>query len=836
MAFDKRKALQAALAYTQQGRLDKAIAEYEAILKADPNDLSLYNLVGDLYARTGAVKEAIDKYLKLGELYRADGLHVKAIAVYKKVVKLDPKNVLASLACADLYAEQGLIGEAKLQYTVAAEHYLREGQVRKALELYQRIAELDPGNVTILSKLAELYAKEGMMEEAVSQLHKAAETALKARKETEAKRFFKRMAELDPTSFKAHYGLARLLAQMEAYDEAVEALRLAERADPTSPLAPAFLGEILRLRGELSEAEAALRRALQLNPRGVEARLELGRIYLEQGRVEEAFEMYVVLADRFRQEGRYDDAIGLFRGILEADPQHLKAREQLSELLTLAGDLEGAKEGFQRLAALYREAGRMDEEAVALRRILTLDPADALALRRLWELGIVEEGQSLHPGIVEVGSVEARALTEGLPPVEVPTEPAVVEEDALVSEHLTEADVYLKYGLYERALERLRQAVALAPRNLAVRSKLKALYLERGMWSEAAAEGVAIAEIALEQGLSSQAALELQRVLALDPQHTRARELYNAITASAPEAVVIEEGLPEELQPFLTEEPEEVQVVEEGPDLSEDLAEADFYLSRGMVEEAQEVLRRILARDPGNVQATKRLSELAFKPAPPEAQVEFETPPAKVPPLDVTPVFKVASEEEEPEGGFIDLSAELERELAEEEEARQEIGPPLEEILAEFQKGVREKLSEEDYETHYNLGIAYKEMDLFDEAIEEFRLAAKSRKRALASIDLIGLCYIAKGRPELAVQELQQGLALSGFPPEEYRGLKYSLATAYEVLGDLPKALAILQELEKEDPRLRDVAARIRDLKGRLQYWAGGSTRPSPSGDPFSFL
>lgn len=695
MAFDKRKALQAALAYTRQGRLDKAIAEYEAILKADPNDLSIYNLLGDLYARTGATKEAMDKYLKLGELYRADGLAVKAIAVYKKVVKLDPRNVLASLACADLYAEQGLIGEAKLQYAVAAEHYLRDGQVRRALELYQRIADLDPGNVTILSKLAELYAKEGMIEEAVSQLHKAAETALKARKDTEAKRFFKRMAELDPNSFKAHYGLARLLAQMEAYDEAVEALRLAERADPTSPLAPAFLGEILRLRGELSEAEAAFRRALQLDPSGVEARLKLGQIYLERGRVEEAFETYMVLAGRFRQEGRYDEAIGLFRGILEADPKHLKAGEELSELLTLAGDLEGAKEGFRRLAALHKEVGRADEEAVALRRILTLDPADALALGRLRELGIVEE-----EGI----KASEEALAEGPSQMEVPTEPAVVEEDALVAEHLTEAD---------------------------------------------------------------------------------------------------------------------------------------FYLSQGMAKEAEGILRHILARDPGNAQATKRLSELELRPAPPEVPVEFDIPPAKIPSLDVTPIFKVASEEEEPEGGFIDLSAELERELAEEEEARQEIGPPLEEILAEFQKGIREQLSEEDYETHYNLGIAYKEMDLFDEAIEEFRLAARDRKRALTCIDLIGLCYMAKGRPELAVQELMQGLALSGFPPEEYRGLKYDLATAYEVLGDLQRALTILQELEKEDPRLRDVAARIRDLRGRLPYWAGGSARPSPSGDPsdrISFL
>lgn len=58
MAFDKRKALQNALAFTQQGRWDKAIAEYQAILRADPRDLTVCNNLGDLYARTGKPAEA----------------------------------------------------------------------------------------------------------------------------------------------------------------------------------------------------------------------------------------------------------------------------------------------------------------------------------------------------------------------------------------------------------------------------------------------------------------------------------------------------------------------------------------------------------------------------------------------------------------------------------------------------------------------------------------------------------------------------------------------------------------------------------------------------------
>jgi tetratricopeptide (TPR) repeat protein len=165
MAFDKRKALQSALAYAQQAKWDKAIAEYQTILKADPNDLTVCNNLGDLYARAGRPTEAIEQYLKLGELYRADGLAVKAIAVYKKIIKQDATKTQVLLACADLYEEQGLTGEAKVQLATAAEQYGKAGDTAKVIEMYQRLAGLDPSNYGLLTKLADLLLKEKRKEE-----------------------------------------------------------------------------------------------------------------------------------------------------------------------------------------------------------------------------------------------------------------------------------------------------------------------------------------------------------------------------------------------------------------------------------------------------------------------------------------------------------------------------------------------------------------------------------------------------------------------------------------------------------------------------------------------
>ncbi len=94
MAFDKRKALQNALTYTQQGKWDRAIAEYQAIVKADPRDLTVCNNLGDLYARVGKPGEAIEQYLKLGELFRTEK---NAVALIQHVVPTSAQKINAVL-------------------------------------------------------------------------------------------------------------------------------------------------------------------------------------------------------------------------------------------------------------------------------------------------------------------------------------------------------------------------------------------------------------------------------------------------------------------------------------------------------------------------------------------------------------------------------------------------------------------------------------------------------------------------------------------------------------------------------------------------------------------
>src|SRR4029077_9501735 len=144
--FNKQKALSAAEKFVQQGKLPNAIAEYEKVLKQDPKDLTGLNTIGDLYARLGRGDLAAEYFRKVGEAYSSDGFVVKAIAIYKKLTKLNPAALDSVVRLAELYTQQGLYNDARAQYSAVAEQYLRNNEREQATGVLKKMLDLDPEN------------------------------------------------------------------------------------------------------------------------------------------------------------------------------------------------------------------------------------------------------------------------------------------------------------------------------------------------------------------------------------------------------------------------------------------------------------------------------------------------------------------------------------------------------------------------------------------------------------------------------------------------------------------------------------------------------------------
>src|SRR5690348_6559322 len=105
----------------EKNQIDKAVKEYLRIVHEDPKDVRVWLKIGDLYAKKGAKQDATDTYLKVARFYDDQGFYLKAVAVYKQILKLDPRLVDVILKLAELYRRLGQMSEAMQHYESVAE-------------------------------------------------------------------------------------------------------------------------------------------------------------------------------------------------------------------------------------------------------------------------------------------------------------------------------------------------------------------------------------------------------------------------------------------------------------------------------------------------------------------------------------------------------------------------------------------------------------------------------------------------------------------------------------------------------------------------------------------
>jgi len=115
----------------------------------------------------------------------------------------------------------------------------------------------------------------------------------------------------------------------------------------------------------------------------------------------------------------------------------------------------------------------------------------------------------------------------------------------------------------------------------------------------------------------------------------------------------------------------------------------------------------------------------------------------------------------------------------------------------------------------YDLGLAYLEMGITEEAIHYLQLASRDTALRIRACNMLGLCFLQKEMPEMAVKEFERGLATPGVGESEAVGLYYNLATSYEKMGEYRKALEELRKVYAIDINYLDVREKLRKLRAR---------------------
>src|SRR5689334_6964536 len=294
---NKTKILSSAEKFVQQGKLQNAIAEYEKVLKQDPKDLTVLNTIGDLYARLGRADLAVDYFRKVGEAYSSDGFVVKAIAIYKKLTKLNPAALDSVVRLAELYTQQGLYNDARTQYSAVADQYLKNNDREQATGILKKMLDLDPENAAMQAKVADFYLKLGKNKEALEIYFNSAQSLFQRGSPDAANEALSHVLKLDPKYSPALLLRGQIAAESGNSAAAVENLSKLPDADSRPEVVRQLLQAYLQT-GDFEKADPLIAKVVaeQKDPAVV---TQYATALLDAGKAEHALKLYERYADRF---------------------------------------------------------------------------------------------------------------------------------------------------------------------------------------------------------------------------------------------------------------------------------------------------------------------------------------------------------------------------------------------------------------------------------------------------------------------------------------------------------------------------------------------------------
>ena len=872
MAIDREKVLVAAQKYVEKKKYDKAVFEYQKVIQEDPNDARTLLKVGDLQSKMEAYPDAVATYERVGKFYASQGFALKAIAVYKQireiiakhVPQLEERYVHITPKLAELYQQLGLTSDALAALDEVATRLQRQNRDPEAIEVFRKIVELDPTNPLPHLRLAEALSRVKDNDGAVTEFGLAAGQLSKLGRRDDALKVLERLLHHKPDTAHARtagelylarsqpndgmLALAKLQICFQANPRDLETLGLLSRA--FNQIGQAAKGievqkEMARIardtgKGEVFRELLAKLQKLAPNDEGVkrlastsvapgsssvasepppaaatqatstgrdpaqpasreesydvaDGDIETDEQPLELSRrsrhpqddgevvVESSIEAVEEVDDRsaaggegreqlggilaeaasFRRARFHAKAIETLRIGLEIEPRSIEVHEALRDVLVEMGDTAQAIEVMLGLAGLQVDGLDGDAAARTLQELLEIEPDNRRATEMLRELGyeLVEEPTS---------TVQQQIVPERVPPL-----PPMRGEYASASSYDPEAPLP-SYDLEE-----------IGPEDVALRS-----YSEPSMRTAASSSqhraviddmddpfGEApLPSFPLEPAADSEAAFDLVPELA-DVTDPGLSHPDLGSTQAAPAAP---------------------------PELESALEEAEFFTSRGLFDDARTILQEQLTRLPKHPLLVERLAEINAQ----ERGVRNGSGTRPSPASAADRSFDIAESLGELEGGDRPSGTGPGPVFAAEGDQ-----VDVEEVFAKFKEGVAKQIGADDAQSHYDLGVAYKEMGLVDDAVREFDTAARDTKRACICHSMIGMIQLERGNLNEAIDAFMRGMQSPDRTKEQDAALSYEIGAAYEVKRMSKQALEYFQRSARLIPGFRDVQDRVRRLQ-----------------------
>lgn len=408
MATKREALISSAEKSLQKGKVDAALRDYLKVLEETPNDINILNKAGDLNVRLGRNDESITYFLRIAEYYARDGFYVRAIAMYKKINKLDPARLDIYEKLAELYVKQQLWMEAKSNYQVLADYLFKQDNLGGTIGIYQKMVGIEPQNLQLHVKLADLFTQAKRIPEALREYAVVAGSLAERGANEESIRVYEKALKLAPDNVEILRMLVPLLLSINSVDQARAVLRKGLEASPRS--VPLFLlyAEAALAANDMAEARSFSDKARAVEPENEDVLAAVVKIQLKGRRPDLAWAAAAPLADAAVRRGEAKKALALLVPIARAAPDVDDLVKKIVDVASSIGDEATALPFRSALAELYRKKGKLAEAADLLRHCSRVQPDNAEFRSRLSQLEPQVSAVSVAPQRVPPSSVERK--------------------------------------------------------------------------------------------------------------------------------------------------------------------------------------------------------------------------------------------------------------------------------------------------------------------------------------------------------------------------------------------------------------------------------------------
>jgi tetratricopeptide (TPR) repeat protein len=718
----------------------------------------------------------------------------KAIPVYVELLaemEKSPEELDVALfnRVGDLMVKAGNVGQAVDYYEKAVDHYVEGGFFNNAIALCNKILRSSPGRATVYYKLGKISAHKGFKADAKTNFLEYADRMQKGGNTDEAFRALAEFADLCPDQTDIRLMLADQLAKAGKKDRAIEQLQI--------------LHEQLDAEGRADEAEAAAARMKAIDP-SVEPRVGGGGgggggaaagaaggddlVFLDLGDSPKAQAARLSIAKKRATIAGMKAITDEPKRTPASTPAHPPAPLPKAAAPAPKAPPPPAPPAPPPVAAAPEDSGQLlGLESTSL--------GDSAPMASGGGLEIEHTSLGITPSVDESAGTLDFVMPDSAPSApDIPLIDSAMDLGAPAAAPAPAEEVPL-LDLSTPAVEE----VQLEPLDLGRPSTLmpapKSLDVLQAVVDGNPEDWGArreLAEAMLEKGNREAGLRELETAML---GYERTNDLSTAMSV-ADEIVRLDPSSVKHHQKSY-------------------LSLADALFRGGQVDKSRTIYQRVLELSPDDVRAQAALGSMPAPeapPAPPAGAKKGEKPPVPIQSAKPTPIGDDA---------FVNLGDWLRDEEGEkdtrmvvaEEEPTGNEEADFADMLKKFKQGVAENVEAEDYQSHYDLGVAFKEMGLVDEAIAEFQKALRGPTNRVRTYEAIGQCFIEKGQSQMAATILNRALGEKEQTDDQLIGVLYYLGRANESLGKHEEALAFYQRVFVVDIQFQDVGDRLNALE-----------------------